>query len=266
MPARWKMRGSGNMSDRARREKALSPEQKLARATRRSFLGLGAAAAAGLGGWWWLRSGPYDGGVSGPLRGALNFDRQVTSSALFSDRHLSPEYPTSAIGDLKVNEDLGLEDDLVAADWRLDLQPFGSNAGRNLTMDDIRSLPKVGFTTEFKCIEGWSTVVQWGGARFRDFIAKFAPGSEKVQYASLTTPDNQYYVGIDMESALHPQTLLCYERNGAPLEEEHGAPVRLVIPVKYGIKNLKRIGSIGFGDTPPRDYWSEHGYDYYAGL
>ncbi|MBV9306300.1 MAG: molybdopterin-dependent oxidoreductase, partial [Acidobacteriaceae bacterium] len=67
-------------------------------------------------------------------------------------------------------------------------------------------------------------------------------------------------------SALHPQTLLCYEMNGAPLTGEHGAPLRLVIPVKYGIKNLKRIGSITYTDQRPDDYWAERGYDYYAAL
>jgi DMSO/TMAO reductase YedYZ molybdopterin-dependent catalytic subunit len=54
--------------------------------------------------------------------------------------------------------------------------------------------------------------------------------------------------------------------NGAPLTDEHGAPLRLVIPVKYGIKNIKRIGSIEFTDTRPKDYWAERGYDWYAGL
>lgn len=82
---------------------------------------------------------------------------------------------------------------------------------------------------------------------------------------SLETPDGGYYVGLDMESALHPQTLLCYEMNGQPLSLEHGAPLRLVIPVKYGIKNIKRIGTIRYTDTRPADYWAERGYDWYAG-
>jgi DMSO/TMAO reductase YedYZ molybdopterin-dependent catalytic subunit len=54
--------------------------------------------------------------------------------------------------------------------------------------------------------------------------------------------------------------------NGQPLANEHGAPLRLVIPVKYGIKNIKRIGTIMFSDQPPNDYWAQEGYDYYAGL
>jgi DMSO/TMAO reductase YedYZ molybdopterin-dependent catalytic subunit len=69
-----------------------------------------------------------------------------------------------------------------------------------------------------------------------------------------------------MASALHPQTLLCYEMNGTPLPPGHGYPLRLIIPVKYGIKNLKRIGNLSFSNERPPDYWFERGYDYYSGL
>ena len=82
----------------------------------------------------------------------------------------------------------------------------------------------------------------------------------------MKTPNKEYYVGVDMPSALHPQTLLAYEMNGAPLTDDHGAPLRLMTPVKYGIKNIKRIGSIEFTTTRPDDYWAERGYDWYAGL
>ncbi|MGH9827495.1 MAG: molybdopterin-dependent oxidoreductase, partial [Blastocatellia bacterium] len=82
----------------------------------------------------------------------------------------------------------------------------------------------------------------------------------------LEPPEGDYYVGLDMESPLHPQKLLCYEMNGEPLSIKHGAPLRLVIPVKYGIKNIKRIGTIHFSNRRPADYWAEQGYDWYAGL
>ena len=130
----------------------------------------------------------------------------------------------------------------------------------------VRSLPKVEQTYEFKCVEGWSVITNWTGVRLRDFTAKFAPGSEKAAYVGMMTPDEEYYVGLDMPSALHPQTLLVYEKDGKPLTSPHGAPLRLIIPVKYGIKNMKRIGSITYTNTRPPDYWAEQGYDYYAAL
>ena len=147
-----------------------------------------------------------------------------------------------------------------------------------LTLADIKQLPRVEMVTELKCIEGWSVIVRWAGARLADLIAKYPPltksGSDPdvmrrpddlVGYVSLETPDSEYYVGIDMESALHPQTLLCYGMNGQPLSLKHGAPLRLVIPVKYGIKNIKRIGKITYTDKRPADYWAERGYDWYSG-
>ncbi len=112
-------------------------------------------------------------------------------------------------------------------------------------------------------------VTQFAGARFSEFTAKFAPGSEKARYVGMATPDGGYYVGLDTPSALHPQTLLAYQMNGqnlGDLEDDHGAPLRLVIPVKYGIKNIKRIGKIAYGETEPPDYWRKRGYDFYAGL
>jgi Oxidoreductase molybdopterin binding domain len=160
--------------------------------------------------------------------------------------------------------------------------PEGMHAavpGLLLTMADVRKLPHVEMVTEFKCIEGWSEIVYWGGARLRDFLAAFprragsgnrlhptelATGIPK--YVGFETPDGQYYVGIELEVALHPQTLLAYELNGQPLTPDHGAPLRLVTPLKYGIKQLKQIGRIVYTDGRPHDYWHEQGYDYYAGL
>jgi DMSO/TMAO reductase YedYZ molybdopterin-dependent catalytic subunit len=79
------------------------------------------------------------------------------------------------------------------------------------------------------------------------------------------TSDEGYYVGFDIPSILHPQTLLAYEMNGAPLTLEHGAPLRLATPTKYGIKQIKRIGRIEYTDKRPRDFWAERGYDWYSG-
>jgi len=74
-------------------------------------------------------------------------------------------------------------------------------------------------------------------------------------YVALLTPDEQYYVGIDMPSAMHPQTLVCSEMNGKPLPMNPGFPLMLIIPSKYGIKSLKRIGIMYFSNTRPPDYW-----------
>ena len=132
---------------------------------------------------------------------------------------------------------------------------------------DIKKLPKKDIVYDFKCVEGWSQIQHWGGIPLRDLITAFGLQEQtRMKYVGMQTPDKQYYVGFDMNSALHPQTMLCYEMNGQPITYQHGRPLRLIIPVKYGIKNLKNIGEIFFSNEKPRDYWAERGYDYYAGL
>ena len=64
---------------------------------------------------------------------------------------------------------------------------------------------------------------------------------------------------------MHSQSLLAYEINGEPLSPMHGAPLRLVCPLKYGVKSIKRIGAIQFVNERPADYWAERGYDWYLG-
>jgi DMSO/TMAO reductase YedYZ molybdopterin-dependent catalytic subunit len=110
-------------------------------------------------------------------------------------------------------------------------------------------------------------VCHWSGAPFSDFAKKYLPPGQKIaKYVYMATAGEDYYVGLDAKSALHPQTLLAYEQNGQPLENAHGAPLRLAIPVKYGIKNIKRIGMISFTNQKPEDYWADEGYDWFAGL
>jgi DMSO/TMAO reductase YedYZ molybdopterin-dependent catalytic subunit len=244
----------------------LTPEQELARRTRRSFLGLGVGAIGAAAAWRYLNIAPPDGDeISVPLRRVLGFNERVVRNALYSDGHLVRTYPASAIGKLKVNGEIGMDNPINPKDWHLDLAPLGGTE-RKLEIGDIRALPCYQQIIDFKCVEGWSTVTQFTGARLSDFTAKFASGSEKAAFVAMWTPGKDYYVGVDMPSALHPQSLLAYEMNGKPLEDRHGAPLRLVMPVKYGIKNIKRIGRIAYVNERPADYWAEQGYDYYSGL
>jgi hypothetical protein len=234
-------------------------DQEISRLTRRSFLTGGIAAAAGFGTWMWIRNSLYEGGIPTPLRRAEQAD-DVFSHALFSESRLARTFDAADIGEARANGDIGLGDD-PEPDWKLEVE-----GGSPVTLDQIRALPKVEEITQFKCIEGWNYIMKWGGAKFSDFAAAHASGMMQKPWVGLETPDGDYYVGLDRASALHPQTLLAYEMNGQPLTNEHGAPLRLLIPVKYGIKNLKRIGKITFTDVRPRDYWAENGYDYDSGF
>ena len=79
------------------------------------------------------------------------------------------------------------------------------------------------------------------------------------------SPD-PYYVSIDLATARHPQTLLATHLSGQPLTVEHGSPLRLLAPVKLGLKNVKAITKLTYVAEEPRDYWAERGYSRYDGI
>ena len=141
--------------------------------------------------------------------------------------------------------------------------------GLQLTLDDILKFPSVEFVTQFKCIEGWSNITQWAGVRLRDLLEAYPPAQvngRDPRYVYMETPDGNYYCGYDLSACRHPQSLLVTHMGGVPLTQEHGAPLRLHMPIKYGYKQLKRIGVIAYMDVKPDDYWEKLGYDWYAGL
>jgi len=251
-----------------RREIQLPEEQaqrELRRKTRRDFLIAGVAAAGAIGGYEWITTARREDDVPWPQRRVLEANRKLAESYL-NDSHLMPTYSPTQVEHLKSNGDIGLDTPLDAAKWQLQVAT-DSAPPMSLSLDDIKSLPKTEMVTRFCCIEGWSVIAHWGGARFSDFTNKYLPpGARLPGYVYMATAGEDYYVGLDMKSALHPQTLLAYEQNGVPLAPDHGAPLRLAIPVKYGIKNIKRIGLIRYTNTKPGDYWAEEGYDWFAGL
>ena len=253
-------------------KKPLTIDQKINRRNFISFTTFIALGGAAYGGWRWLYTSPAEtagitAGTRAPLRRALNKTELFFRRFTFSENHLVKTYPKSmAAKVVRHNSDIGSEGKLPAENWTLQVQKKSGEVLK-ITLDELKALPKTEIVYDFKCVEGWDQISHWGGVKFADFISHFKLDEEaKLQYVGLETPDKKYYVGIDMPSAIHPQTLLAYEMNDQPLQGKHGQPLRLIIPVKYGIKNLKRIGIMTFSDQRPRDYWAEQGYDYYSGL
>lgn len=242
-------------------------EREIQRLTRRSFATGAIAALAGGSALTWLATRPTVGGIPWPLRRVLQFNERVAQS-LFDANRLAPEFPAQQAVEPRVNGQVGLHAPVDADSWTV--QVIGK-ADRRIPLSAIKEMPAHEMTTELKCVEGWSSVVRWKGVRLADFLMKYGGPSS---YVGLATPaqavdsngsSDRYYVGLDRPSALHPQTLLCYEMNGQPLTEGHGAPLRLVSTVKYGYKAIKRIGVIELTEDRPADYWAERGYDWYAG-
>ncbi|MGG9971622.1 molybdopterin-dependent oxidoreductase [Ferruginibacter sp. SUN002] len=218
-------------------------------------------------GWKWLNNQPTNNGALKPLRSVLNLNESIFNNYVFDSNNISKKYPLAAV-DLRtrINGDAGLSSGFDPATWKLQVVRKPGDT-LFISLDEIKALPKTEVIFDFKCIEGWSQVTFWAGVKFSDFIKKYNLDQQaQMKYTGLITPDKGYYVGIDNKSMLQSQTILCYELNGNPLPMNQGAPLRLIIPVKYGVKHLKRIGTISFSNTRPADYWYERGYDYYCGL
>ena len=203
--------------------------------------------------------------VQPTLRKGLRANEKILSLFFSTKRQTKSFNKSDAVAKVRVNGDVGMDGKLDST-WRLKVARKPGDT-LVLTLDDIKALPKTEIVFDFKCVEGWSQVTWWGGVRFSDFMKKYGLVPQMgMNYVGMITPDQAYYVGNDMPSMLQPQTILCYEMNGKPLPQDQGYPLRLVIPVKYGIKHLKRIGVMYFSNTKPKDYWAEQGYDYFAGL
>jgi hypothetical protein len=245
--------------------------------TRRAFAiwGGGLLACIALGAW--VARSAEDGGVQWPLRRVLSLNGRIWAGLFSLSRPASGGAAPARAP--RVNGDVGLDGDFNPAAWAMQVDSPGHKALPALRLADLQWAPATETVTEFRCIEGWSEPISYSGLRFSDFLRHFGLGrrsgaewpaegvpDDLFAYVGLETPDQEYYVSIDMESMLHPQTVLAWAMNGQPLSLRNGAPLRLVIPVKYGIKSLKRVGRIFFADERPPDYWQEQGYDWFAGL
>lgn len=247
----------------------LYTRRQVMRKTITSFAQFAALVGGGTAAWLYIKNLPPDngllGGVQPPIRSVLTANENIFSNT-FSNEHLAKSYPKSAAAKTpRINGNLGLQSDLDPA-WQLNITKKNGDT-LAVSLNDIKNLPKTEIVFDFKCIEGWSMITYWGGVKFSDFISAYHLKEEAaMKYVGMSTPDDEYYVALDMPGALHPQTLICYEMNGKPLPMEHGYPLRMIVPVKYGFKSLKRMGSMYFDNVRLPDYWFERGYDFYAGL
>lgn len=250
------------MKDDARRE--------MTKRSRRAFLWMGVVGAGMYGAWRWLVNSPKRNGLDSPLRSMLETNESIWSRYFDPDRR-APVFPASSARMPRRNGMIGLRSPLDRASYRLTVE-FPS-AKKVLTVEDVMAVGAVDLVTELCCIEGWSQIVKWTGVPLHELIEKvFGPDwiaqsdGYVNRYLYAETPDGEYYVSLNMESAVQAQTLVCWAMDGRPLEPDHGAPLRLVVPTKYGIKSLKRLGTIRFTNERPTDFWYERGYDWYAGI
>lgn len=132
------------------------------------------------------------------------------------------------------------------AEWRLSVDGL-VDTPLELSLDDLRTLPKQTQITKHHCIQGWSAVGEWAGVAVSDVLDRCRPHAS-ARYLVLRGFDEHdghvYYETIDLELARDPQTILSYEMNGAPLPIPHGAPLRLRVETQFGFKMVKYLRSI----------------------
>lgn len=135
-----------------------------------------------------------------------------------------------------------------------------------------------------RCVEAWSMVIPWVGFPLRDLLLRFEPTSKAkyVAFESIFDPDNlpgqrgnssglpwPYIEGLRMDEAMHPLTILAVGVYGKTLPNQNGAPLRLIVPWKYGFKSIKSIVKIRLQEAPPDTTWNRmapHEYGFYANV
>ncbi|MGA9278833.1 molybdopterin-dependent oxidoreductase [Ilumatobacter sp.] len=248
--------------------------------SRRAFLSFAGLGIAGYIGFNRLQNQEENESIPRFVRAGLDWNQSVWDRVQ-RDGARARTFSLDDREELRINGRHGLEDeagDLIevtddeAANWEIAVT---SRSG-----DTIDPIPLASITSDFevqelvcehKCIEGWANIVHWTGVRLSDVLDRYAPDELSSEWAVLRTPPGDdvrrdYSAAIDNYTVRHAQTLLAWRLNGEPLTAGHGSPIRLVTPFKYGIKQIKRVGSIEFTDDRPTDYWTERGYDLHSGF
>jgi len=148
--------------------------------------------------------------------------------------------------------------------WRLEV----GGAVRNplsLTLDDLMRLRSVTQKVDHFCVEGWTARAEWTGVRVSE-LARLAGATSDAQYVDFQSFDSDYHESWDIDSALHPQTLVAYGMDRHMLGPGHGAPARVHSPVKLGYKNTKYLTRVLFLPSSSGGYWSDRGYEWYGGV
>ena len=202
------------------------------------FLG---TLGAGLSSLWWGRAAW--GAVSGPISRVAEAIAPILPSKGWRIYTVASSMPV-----------------FEPATWRLKIGGL-VNTPLELSYDALRALPQVSQVSVFHCVTGWTVNgVHWRGVRFKDLLAAAGPqaGAHALEFVSAEQPYVDY---LTLDQAMLPDVMLAWEMDGQPLLQEHGAPVRVVIPDMYGYKNVKWVAEVNLVRMPGAGYWEEYGYD-----
>lgn len=200
------------------------------------------------------------------LKKGLGFS-DWASARLFRRGHLAP---TFADADLTPFEKFPIngydveDPGVIFENWSLTVSGAVQKPA-DYKLEQIQALPRVRQNTRHICVEGWDVIGRFGGARLSDFLTMIGADTS-ARFITVACADD-YYESLDMATALHPQTLLCYEMYDQPLTRKHGAPLRLNIPTKIGYKQAKYLTDLKVTNVLDKvGYWEDQGYSEFYGL
>lgn len=163
-----------------------------------------------------------------------------------------------------VSETIPMWNEAQRGVWRLEVGG-AVRTPLSLTLDDLMKMRSVSQRVDHFCVEGWTARAEWTGVRLSE-LARAAGATSDAEYVDFQSFDSDYHESWDIDSALHPQTLLAYGLDRAMLGPGHGAPARVHSPVKLGYKNTKYLTRVLFMPTRSGGYWSDRGYEWYGGV
>jgi DMSO/TMAO reductase YedYZ molybdopterin-dependent catalytic subunit len=200
------------------------------------------------------------------LKQGLRFS-DWASGKLFRSGQLAPTFADAAVTPFEkfpIN-DYDVDDPgVIFENWTLSVSGEVQKPGE-YSQAQIQALPRTRHNTRHVCVEGWDVIGRFGGTRLSEFL-KLIGADTTARFITVSCADD-YYESLDMATALHPQTLLCYEMYDQPLTREHGAPLRLNIPTKIGYKQAKYLTELKVTRVLDRvGYWEDQGYSWFYGL
>ena len=163
-----------------------------------------------------------------------------------------------------ISEQMPLWNEAERGVWRLEVSGTVKNP-LSLTLNDLVRMPSVSQRVDHFCVEGWTARAEWTGVRV-SHLARLAGATPDAQYVDFQSFDSDYHESWDMESAMHPQTIIAYGMDRRMLGPGHGAPARVHSPVKLGYKSTKYLTRVLFMPARNGGYWSDRGYEWYAGV
>jgi DMSO/TMAO reductase YedYZ molybdopterin-dependent catalytic subunit len=199
------------------------------------------------------------------LRAVSSWNDRVQAT-IFRPGHLAPEFNVSqVVKPPRFNAHFGVEDvkPVDSATWKLELAGLIADK-RPWTARQIYQLPEQEIIIRHVCVEGWDYIGQWSGPNLRSFFERVG-ADLSAKYVYFHCADD-YTESIDMATALHPQTILATRYANETIADPFGFPLRLRTSTKLGYKNAKWVKAIEVSNTFTETFWSEQGFNWFAGI